>query len=228
MAEVIIFDLDGTLVDSCAVCVDILSGMAACRGVDHRIDKRFARSFMSVGGQTMVTTLLGPAADDPIADLAEFRAIYQDVVTPKTTLFHGVADGIDAMRKSGMRLAICSNKPQNLCENVLRDTGIGGNFETVIGWSPGRRPKPATDLLELTLKELDCEPSNCVFVGDSELDHDVALAMSIPFAFLTYGYARPGWTPRSGLSFDCFSELANLLCVMTPADISSTAVKISA
>lgn len=220
MSEAVIFDLDGTLVDSCATCVDILSEMIEDRGVVHAIDRSYARSFMSLGGQTMVASLLGPAAMDPAADLIEFRSRYQDRVTCPSTLFAGVPEGLRAMRDHGLRLAICSNKPQNLCENVLRDTRIAEYFEVIVGGRPTLRPKPATDLLDMTLAALGCDAEDCLFVGDSELDYGAANALAMPFAFLTHGYAEDGWSLPAGLSFDEFPELsATLLSRAQPVDI---------
>jgi phosphoglycolate phosphatase len=211
MSQAIIFDLDGTLVDSCATCVDILSQMIEDRGADHEIDRIFAREFMSLGGQTMVTTLLGPVAQDPVEDLKEFRSRYQAKPTCPSTLFPGVLEGLQSVHDKGLRLAICSNKPQNLCENVLRDTEIARYFEVIVGGSPSKRPKPATDLLDATLAALGCRPHDCLFVGDSELDYWAASALSMPFAFLTYGYAEAGWRFPGELSFDAFPDLSEMV-----------------
>lgn len=204
----VIFDLDGTLVDSCGVCVTILSAMIADRGVDHSIDPVGARQYMSRGGRDMVSALLGPAGVDADADLVDFRARYSGHRTPAGSLYPGVAEGLERLHALGLELAICSNKPQGLCEKVLEDTGLAPYFRVVVGGQSGLRPKPAPDLLTAVSQRLGCAPEQCVYVGDSELDHDVARAAGMAFCFMTYGYAQPFWTPEAGESFDSFPSLA--------------------
>jgi phosphoglycolate phosphatase len=207
----IIFDLDGTLVDSCATCVDILSGILAERGSDHRIDPVTARAYMSRGGLDMVAGLLGPACADPAADLADFRARYQVHKTPAETVFPGVPEGLQRMQDSGFTLSICSNKPQHLCEKVLEDTGLADYFALVVGGRTGLQPKPAPDLLNAVLAGLGTVPGECLFVGDSELDHQIAKNAAIPFHFLSYGYAAEGWVPDACMTFACFHSLTDAI-----------------
>ncbi|NBC38177.1 HAD hydrolase-like protein [Novosphingobium sp. FSY-8] len=207
MARPLIFDLDGTLVDSCAICVAILSDMLAQRGSSHRIDMDYARPFMSIGGQAMVAALLGPACGDPAEEIAEFRRRYAVHDTARDTLFPHVADGLARLVAAGHRLAICSNKPQNLCEKVLADTGLSPHFAAIIGTTPDRRSKPAPDLLDLTLAALKTDAADCLFIGDSELDHQVADAAGMPFLFLTHGYAHADYVADPAFSYDCFGVL---------------------
>lgn len=211
----VIFDLDGTLVDSCAVCVDILSDILAERGSARTIDPVGARSYMSRGGLDMVTALLAEATRDPQADLADFRARYQVRRTSIDTLFPGVTEGIRRLHAAGVTLSICSNKPQGLCEKVLEDTGLADYFTVVIGGRPELRAKPAPDLLDAVLDRLGCTVEECLFVGDSELDHAVAVAAGMPFHFMTYGYAESGWVPQHGASFDCFATMTGT--ILAPA-----------
>ncbi len=211
MIRYVIFDLDGTLVDSCGICISILSAMITDRGVDHAIDPVGARQYMSRGGRDMVSALLGPACVDPDVDLADFRARYSSHVTPVDSLYPGVAECLKQLHEMGLELAICSNKPQSLCDKVLADTGMAPYFRIVVGGQPGLLPKPAPDLLNAVSDQLGCAPHQCVYVGDSELDHDIARAAGMAFCFLTYGYAEPFWAPEVGDTFDCFPSLTTAL-----------------
>ena len=181
--------------------------MIADRGLNHVIDPVGARRHMSRGGRDMVEALLGPACVDPDQDLADFRARYSRYVTPADSLFPGVAESLEQLRAIGLQLGICSNKPQALCDKVLADTALAPFFSAVVGGQPNLLPKPAPDLLVSLSKKLGCAPYECIYVGDSELDHDVARAAGMAFCFLTYGYADPGWEPEVGESFDCFPSL---------------------
>lgn len=207
MRRHLIFDLDGTLVDSCAICVEILEGMLRERGSARRIDAEFARPWMSHGGQKMVAALLAQDCGDPAEELAEFRRRYAVTQTRAETLFNHVATSLRQLHGEGYILSICSNKPQNLVDKVLEDTGLTPLFHSVVGGRAGVPSKPAPDLLDLVLAELGAAPEQCLFVGDSELDHAVADARGMPFLFLTHGYADPEYQPDPAMSYDCFGKL---------------------
>lgn len=212
----LIFDLDGTIVDSCQICIDILTDMLVERGSSHRIEPIGARAYMSHGGETMVRTLLGPSCGDPARELAEFRCRYALRTTPHSALFPGVVEHLTRLADLGHRLAICSNKPQNLCENALADTGLAPLFDVVVGGQTGLRAKPHTDLVDETLRLLGSTPAECVFIGDSELDHQAAEAVSMPFVFLTYGYADPAYRPIAEISHDHFADMCTTLAGRRP------------
>jgi phosphoglycolate phosphatase len=155
----------------------------------------------------MVSGLLQEECGDPAAEIAEFRARYAECTTPKSSLYTGVEGGLQKLRSAGFKLAICSNKPQNLCDNVLRDVGLMPLFSAVVGGGPGRPPKPHPFLLERALEQLGSAPSECFFVGDSELDHAIAAAVGMPFLFLNHGYAEEGWDRSLLVQFDQFADL---------------------
>jgi phosphoglycolate phosphatase-like HAD superfamily hydrolase len=119
-----------------------------------------------------------------------------------------LVEGLTLLADRGHRLSICSNKPQNLVDKVLEDTGLAPLFNSVVGGRAGVAPKPAPDLLDLVLDDLGAAPGECLFVGDSELDHAVADARGLPFLFLTHGYADPDYQPDPAMSYECFGKLA--------------------
>jgi len=208
MIRHLIFDLDGTLVDSCGVCVQILSEMLRDRGSEQVIDPNAARPWMSFGGTVMVAALLGADCGDPHDEIVEFRRRYKQHVTPPDALFDGVALGLRRMQRAGFELSICSNKPQELCESVLEHTGIAGFFSTVVGLKSSREPKPAPDLLDHVMAKTGATSDDSVFIGDSSLDHFVARAAGMPFVFMTYGYAEKDWHPGDSDCFDCFATMS--------------------
>jgi phosphoglycolate phosphatase len=207
MIDHVIFDLDGTLIDSAAVCVDIVNEMLRERGCRRVLTTRESKGYMSLGGTQMISALLGAECGDPVREIADFRERYHTRPTPLDSPFEGVKAGLMELASLGFGLAICSNKPQTLCEKVLAETHFAPFFSTVVGGAPGRRPKPSTDLMDLTLAQLDTTPERCVFIGDSELDHAVADATGVPFLFVTYGYAEPGWATDDIVKFDQFGDV---------------------
>ena len=104
--DCIVFDLDGTLVDSAFVCVEILNGMLADRGSVRTIHPAHAKPWLSLGGPRMVAALLAGDCGDPSVEIVEFRRRYAERATPQASLFAGVRDGladlvtVDRVRKA--------------------------------------------------------------------------------------------------------------------------------
>lgn len=207
----LVFDLDGTLIDSNAACVAILREMLQARGSTTTIDEGRAAAYMSRGGRDMVRALLADACRDPDEDLKEFRARYAEHTTSRDTVFPGVEAGLQALADAGFTMAICSNKPQALCEKVLTDTGLAVHFGTIVGGRPELRPKPEPDLLDCVLFAHQLPRGEGVFIGDSEIDHAVAEAFGMPFHLLSWGYAPTGWSPPSGTVHHSFETLVSQL-----------------
>lgn len=211
MKKAIIFDLDGTLVNSAAVCTRILNGMLRDRGSKRLISDCEAKPHLSRGGTAMVAALLADDCGEEHAEITEFRRRYSRLPTPSESLYPGVRAGLERLAERGITLAICSNKPQNLCEKVVDDLHLSSLFTAVIGGAPDRRPKPDRHLLDLTLAALKAPAEDCVFVGDSDLDEATAHAVGVPFYYVTYGYAPADWKPAQVGSYDRFSDLTAAL-----------------
>ncbi len=209
LRDYLIFDLDGTLIDSNPTCVSILQDMLDERGAGKTISHDEAVPHLSLGGSRMVSALLGSACGDPEAELEDFRARYALRETPISSVFTGVAEGLQRLRAAGYGMAICSNKPNNLCQKVLDDTGLLPHFDLVVGGQVGLRAKPAPDLLHAVLDGLDVAASQCIYIGDSEIDGKVARDAGMHFCFMTYGYAAQDWHPGPASIFDEFEHFVD-------------------
>ena len=180
----IIFDLDGTLVDSAPHIAAILSEVAG-----REIHASQTRQYLTQGGEQLVSALLGDANLDQ--NLVKFRKLYHSAPTPDC-LYPGVRDGLARLVAAGRTMAICSNKPQILCEKIVADLALD-HFAVVLGSAC----KPCTIPLGAAL-----------YVGDSKVDQETAALSGIPFIFVTYGYAEPGFScPAS--QFDRFDDLVH-------------------
>jgi phosphoglycolate phosphatase len=211
MIRNVIFDLDGTLVDSAPVCADILSEMLHDRGSTRRISVADATPFLSRGGKHMISGLLGADCADPELEIADFRTRYLHHPTPPESLYPGVFEGLGQLAAAGLTLGICSNKPQKLCQKVLSDLGLVRHFSTILGGAPGRLSKPNPQLLEMTLEELGALPEHCLFVGDSEIDHAAAEAVGIAFLLVNYGYSDERWDRLGLIQFSNFPDVVKLI-----------------
>jgi phosphoglycolate phosphatase len=195
MRSHVIFDLDGTLVDSVPVSVAIMNAMLSERRAAMQACPDITRRYVSAGGQAMIAAVLGDYSIDPAHDIAEFRARYAEVPTPPDSLYPGVRAGLTRMIEAGLSLAVCTNKPQGLAEKVLADLGIASMFQCIIGSRPGIPRKPAPDLMSLVLMSISREPSSCLFVGDSSLDRDTATQFDMAYLMVGWGYGLPEELP---------------------------------
>lgn len=187
----VVFDLDGTLLDSAQTIAEIINAMLTDRGSPRRVGVGDARPLVSRGADALVAGLLGDALGQPETDLAEFRRRYAATTTPIQHLFADVVPGLHALADAGLRLAICTNKPQVLAEKVLRDVGCASLFDVIIGGGPlPSKPHPAMLMAALA----NTKPQHAVLVGDSSIDEAIAAAAGVPFVVANWGYAEPGWT----------------------------------
>ena len=203
----IIFDLDGTLVDSAQLCAEILTEMLAERGFDRVLATTDARSYLTKGGTQLVTAFLGSDGDKIESDLAEFRARYAARRTPADCLYPGVAEGLSALSQLGLKMAICSNKPQALCEKIIADLELGRHCPIVVGSADGVPLKPAAALALMALERLGAAPVDCFYVGDSEVDSRTAANAGIAFLFATWGYAETGGNIEALARFNRFHDV---------------------
>ncbi len=220
MRRCAIFDLDGTLLDSLTVIRAVIDEMLTERGAPRQIRDAEARPYASLGGKVMVAALLAGDARDPDTDVADFRARYAACGTPRDSVFPGVPEGLERLRAANVVLGVCSNKPQHLCDKVLGDVGLNSAFASIVGARAGVPLKPHPALLELVTRELEVSPSECVYVGDSELDHAIASAMGMPCVLVTYGYGDPTALEALQPCADSFADAVNqVLFTLTAGEI---------
>lgn len=184
----IIFDLDGTLVDSARMTGQILDDMLADRGIALRADRDVIRAMDAVGGEAMIAAVMGAHTRDPAADLGEFRERHKVAATPRDLPFPGVESGLRTLASAGVAMAICSNKPQHLCEKILCDLDLARYFTGIVGSVPDRPRKPNPDAALIALDLLGVEAGGAIYCGDSLVDLGTARAAGIPMVLVDWGY----------------------------------------
>ena len=207
----VIFDLDGTLVDTAPLCAAIINEMLCERGSSKVVDESSARAFLTNGGAQLISGLLGSDGGQIGADLARFRTLYSARRTPSDSLYPGVGKGLRALTERGVQLAICSNKPQSLCDSIVSDLALSDHCPIVVGSLAGVPLKPAPDLALIALAKLGAASEDCLYVGDSEVDRQTAASVGIPFLFVTYGYAEPGAPINALARFDHFDQVVHFV-----------------
>ncbi len=146
------------------------------------------RAMDAVGGEAMIAAVMGRHCRSPALEIAEFRARHAVVATPPDLAFAGVADALAALADAGLRLAICSNKPQHLCEKVLGDLDLARHFGAIVGARADLPRKPAPDGARLALAAIGGDPGSSLYVGDSIVDIATARAAGVAVALVAWGY----------------------------------------
>jgi phosphoglycolate phosphatase len=183
----LVFDLDGTLIDS-ARLTGAIDQMLRERGAETGADRALIREMDAVGGAAMIAAVMGRHSSDPAADIEEFRAIHRTIAVPADLAFPGVRDALDALRDAGIGLAICSNKPQFLCEMILGELGLAEHFGAIVGSAPDRPRKPAPETALLALEGIGGTPADSLYCGDSSVDVATARAAGLQVVLVEWGY----------------------------------------
>jgi phosphoglycolate phosphatase len=206
----LVFDLDGTLVDSVPDLTNTLNKVLQEHGyapltrsevapmVGDGVPTLVARAFAARGGDA------AEAADA----LPHYIEIYEANATVLTRPYPGVRDTLEVLRRRGYRTAVCTNKLQQATIAVLRGLDLAGLFDGVAGGDryPVRKPDPG-HLLRL-IGELGGSASRAAMIGDSENDAAVAHAAAVPLVLMRYGYARVApETLGAAAVLDHFAEL---------------------
>lgn len=236
-----IFDLDGTLADSAPDIAGALNRALRHSGlpqlptpdviamVGHGALSLCERALKALDQST------GRAALEALH--AGFLAEYDKVPCGETRLYPGALACLDRLGDDGWHLAICTNKPQMLAEQVLDALAIRHRFGVVIGGRDGIPLKPSAAMVELALdgigmagSALQQGRSGCgaVFIGDSKADLGAARATGLPVVLLTHGYSSlPVSTLGADAVLDGFDGLAATLAELVaerPTAVSDQAI----
>ena len=210
----VVFDLDGTLIDSAPDMHRAVNLMLADMGCPP-LSLPEIRTMVGDGASALIARALAArqcVTADPTKALAQFLEHYEANPTACTPTFPGVPETLERLQAIGLTLAICTNKPTRLTHMILERLGINRFFVRVIAGDtlPFRKPDPRA-LIEV-LNVFGTPPAAALMVGDSEVDAATAHAANVPFILMTYGYHRG---PIDGISsiatLDHFAELATLL-----------------
>lgn len=205
---IVIFDLDGTLIDSAPHIHWATSQALKARGLAP-LDLPQIKSFVGRGLPNLVAQVLDRlGAADPVlaADLtAEIEALYLERLELNIP-YPGAIDALDRLTEMGASLGICTNKPIAPTRAVLDHLGLTTRFSSIIGGDslPVRKPDPAP----LRAAIAACGAGPVAYVGDSEVDAETAQAAGLPFLLYTEGYRK---TPLDALPHSAaFSDYAEL------------------
>jgi phosphoglycolate phosphatase len=184
-----IFDLDGTLVDSAPDIAHAINRMLADRGAPAQ-EVAFVESLTGEGARMLVLKL-HRALGLPEADVDRDTRIYLDHYAARpvadSRLYADAAAALPALRAAGIRLGVCTNKPQALAEQVLDRLGLLVHLSAVVGADTTPFVKPDPRPLLHTLDLLGVAPGETVYVGDTGIDLACARSAGVPCRIVDWG-----------------------------------------
>ena len=183
----IVYDLDGTLIDSAIVVAELLNELRAERGLPALTMDDY-KPWLSIGGRAMVAAALNIHESDATAPLAAFRSRYHQRPTDPSTVFPDVHNTLTTLQRMGLKLGLCTNKPRALTDKVLRETELHDFFTSVCAGNDLPTAKPHPDNLRVCLDALDTVAHDTLVIGDSSVDQQLAHASGADFAFFSGGY----------------------------------------
>lgn len=215
MAPLILFDLDGTLVDS---AVDLLNAINVIATREGRapVPLSALRPVVSRGSRAMLAVAFPDLdAERREAFVQPFLAAYAEALALHSTPFDGVAEVLEAIEATGSRWGIVSNKPYYLAVDVVACMDWSTRCAILLGGDSLPRRKPDPDQLLHASRELGVDAGSCVYVGDDERDIVAARAAGMKSVAALWGYRLAEDDPRAWKADVLAEEPSDLLLAGT-------------
>ncbi len=208
-ADLFIFDLDGTIVDSSKTVLKILNLIQRELKIEE-IQYKDALPVLSQGGVEMISKVIGNNLN---ADyyLDYFRSIYSQDNLESDKIFDGAVDFIHQLIKKNKKIALCSNKPRDLIEKVLHHHKLHNSFQIIIAGSDVKNKKPNPEGIYKIMQQTLTEKEKTLMIGDSLADQDAAYNAKIRFIFFEGGYDDGVDKKKVSLKFNNYRDLLRKL-----------------
>ncbi|MCK9917909.1 HAD-IA family hydrolase [Microbacteriaceae bacterium K1510] len=193
-APTIVFDLDGTLIDTAPDLVDTLNVVFAREGLPP-VPYEPARAMIGGGARAMIARGLeieGRVLDPKKVEslFVDFIAHYTDHIADRSRPFPGLIDALDDLTARGCRLAVCTNKLERLSLSLLRALKLDERFATICGQDTFGVQKPDPEVLRRTIAAAGGDPRRAIMIGDSVTDIRTARAAGVPVIAVDFGYTE--------------------------------------
>lgn len=214
----VLFDLDGTLVDTAPDLISCLNRALNVHGFDT-VAAEIIKPFISYGAAAMINASQ-PTLDDTLkADILEtMLAHYQNNIAEHTVFFSGMAETLAAIEAQGLKWGVVTNKRKRFTNPLMDALKLTERAACIVSGDTTANPKPHPEPMLLACKQADVDPKECVYIGDAL--HDITAGKNAQMKTLAavYGYINPGDTPETW-GADALIE--------SPAQISTWIAKLS-
>ncbi len=186
----VIFDLDGTLVNSLFDLGDSVNGALSEMGLPLHSYEEY-RMFVGNGTKMLVTrsvpeNIRGTVTEKAVFD--RFSALYEEKCLCKTLPYNGIEEALLRLKENGAKLAVASNKPFEFCRKIVNALFGEGMFDVIQGSRENVRKKPQPDIIFSIMAQLGVSKDDCVIVGDSDVDAQTAKNAGLKCIGCSWGY----------------------------------------
>jgi phosphoglycolate phosphatase-like HAD superfamily hydrolase len=186
--QLIVYDLDGTIVDSAEIVLKILNKISK-NLLKENLQLENLKQYLSLGGKELIRNSLKINNEQEITlYLNKFREEYYKTKTPKDKLFSGIMETLKILERKNILIALCTNKPRLLVEKTLKDLNLSNKFNYVCAGDDLTTKKPNPENLNICLRNLKVEHSNALMVGDSRVDQLLCKNTNVKFIHFEPGY----------------------------------------
>ncbi len=225
--KAVLFDLDGTLVDTADEFVVVVQALRAEHGMSPMEPARIRRS-VSNGARALVQLGLGISPDDPIFESKRLRLLelYSEVLGSEALAYSGIPQLLEEFQRRGIKWGVATNKPRAYAEPLLQRIGLlpasaatgsnqSDNFcQSLVCPDDVKDRKPHPESLYLNCRELGCSPHEAIYVGDHLRDVEAGRRAGMYTIAAAYGYIEPDDDPQgwgADALVNCSTELRSLI-----------------
>ena len=186
--KAVIFDLDGTLLDTLTDLANAVNAALEANGMPVRTIEEI-RQFVGNGARNLLIRSVPDGLENPKFEktLAAFRSYYADHCKDYTKPYEGIMELLESLKQLGIKMAIVSNKPDSAVKELAKEY-FGAYIAVAIGDREGVARKPAPDTVYKALEELGVSSKEAVYVGDSDVDIMTAMNAEMPCISVTWGF----------------------------------------
>jgi phosphoglycolate phosphatase len=194
----VLFDMDGTLLDTAPDFIAVAQAMRVSRGLAP-VPAQQVRDVVSGGARAMVLSAfdVDPLSNEFEQLRLEFLARYQEHCAVHSHLYDGMAELLDEIERSNLLWGVVTNKPLRFAAPIMQQLGLASRSAVLVCPDHVARSKPDPEPMLLACRQLDLDPSAVLFVGDDLRDIESGRAAGSRTAAVRYGYIHPEDNPSN-------------------------------
>jgi len=193
----VLFDLDGTLVDTAPDLIACLNRALNVHGFDT-VAAEIIKPFISYGAAAMINASQPSINDRLKRDILETMLNhYQDNIAEYTVFFPGMAETLDAIEAKGLKWGVVTNKRERFTNPLMAALKLADRAACIISGDTTANPKPHPEPMLAACKQAAVNPQECVYIGDARHDITAGLSANMKTLAALYGYIKPGDAPET-------------------------------